>query len=205
MPDFAGYIHLGRRIPAEAAAGQGWGRPGDWLQDAAAWFSARQFDELARDCQSLARRAGVKGRRAGRGESAVPGASDLYEVLQLDRRTDRILPNGWCLLPPRQVCEKGNACLTCDLFVTDRSHLDALTRQQNATAALIDQRRAEFVARFGEPMSDDHVWLEPRLREARALESLLAALIHAETVRGGGVPGRSDGTSTLISITRKPT
>jgi hypothetical protein len=133
------------------------------------------------------------------------GASDLYEVLQLDRRTDRILPNGWCLLPPRQVCEKGNACLTCDLFVTDRSHLDALSRQQEATSALIDQRRAEFAARVGEPMSDGHVWLEPRLREARALESLLAALIRAETVRGGGVPGRSDGTSSLIRITKKPT
>jgi len=30
----------------------------------------------------------------------------------LDRRTDRILPNGYCLLPPRQVCGKGNALLT---------------------------------------------------------------------------------------------
>lgn len=103
------------------------------------------------------------------------------------------------------MCEKGNACLTCDLFVTDRSHLDALSRQQDATSALIDQRRAEFAARVGEPMSDGHVWLEPRLREARALESLLAALIRAETVRGGGVPGRSDGTSSLIRITKKPT
>ena len=34
---------------------------------------------------------------------------DLYDMLELDRRTDRILPNGWCLLPPRQVCMKGNA------------------------------------------------------------------------------------------------
>lgn len=139
------------------------------------------------------------------GSPSVMEASDLYDVLQLDRRTDRILPNGWCLLPPRQVCEKGNACLTCDMFVTDRSHLDALSRQRDATAALIDQRRAEFAAKFGEPMSDEHVWLEPRLREARALKGLLSALTDAETVRGGGVPGRSDGTSTLISITRKPT
>lgn len=131
--------------------------------------------------------------------------SDLYEVLQLDRRTDRILPNGWCLLPPRQTCEKGNACLTCDLFVTDRSHLDALSRQQETTGALIDERRAEFETRFGQPMGDDHVWLEPRLREARALEGLLAALAEAQTVRGAGVPGRSDGTSTLINITPKPT
>ena len=37
---------------------------------------------------------------------------DLYDMLELDRRTDRILPNGYCLLPPRQVCGKGNAPLT---------------------------------------------------------------------------------------------
>ena len=91
------------------------------------------------------------------------------------------------------------------MFVTDRSHLDALNHQQESTAALINQRRAEFAARFGEPMSDEHVWLEPRLREARALDGLLSALTDAETVRGAGVPGRSDGASTLISIARKPT
>ena len=32
---------------------------------------------------------------------------DLYDMLQLDQRTDRILPNGWCLLPPRQACDRG--------------------------------------------------------------------------------------------------
>ncbi|MBC2902198.1 tyrosine-type recombinase/integrase [Streptomyces cupreus] len=44
---------------------------------------------------------------------------DLYDMLELDKRTDRILPNGLCLLPPRQACTKGNACLTCDKFATD--------------------------------------------------------------------------------------
>ena len=28
--------------------------------------------------------------------------TDLYQLLELDKRADRILPNGWCLLPPRQ-------------------------------------------------------------------------------------------------------
>ena len=46
---------------------------------------------------------------------------DLYDMLELDKRTDRILPNGWCLLPPRQACTKGNACLTCEKFTTDAS------------------------------------------------------------------------------------
>ena len=45
---------------------------------------------------------------------------DLYDMLELDRRTDRILPNGYCLLPPRQACGKGNACLTCDKFAPTR-------------------------------------------------------------------------------------
>jgi hypothetical protein len=55
---------------------------------------------------------------------------DLYDMLQLDQRTDRILPNGWCLLPPRQTCDRGNACFSelvvlLLLFVLDlyaRSH-----------------------------------------------------------------------------------
>ena len=37
---------------------------------------------------------------------------DLYDMLQLDARTDRILPNGYCLLPPRQSCDRGNACFS---------------------------------------------------------------------------------------------
>ena len=39
-------------------------------------------------------------------------ARDLYDMLQLDQRTDRILPNGWCLLPPRQSCDRRNACFS---------------------------------------------------------------------------------------------
>ena len=38
--------------------------------------------------------------------------TDLYDMLQLGQRTDRMLPNGYCLLPPRQACGKANAPLT---------------------------------------------------------------------------------------------
>ena len=48
---------------------------------------------------------------------------DLYNALELDKRTDRVLPNGLCMLPPRQACQRGNACLTCGKFATDRSYL----------------------------------------------------------------------------------
>ena len=71
---------------------------------------------------------------------------DLYDMLELDRRTDRILPNGYCLLPPRQVCGKGNACLTCDKFATDATFLPELQTQLARTEQLIDRtprRRSE--------------------------------------------------------------
>ncbi|MED7931994.1 site-specific integrase [Nonomuraea sp. LP-02] len=58
------------------------------------------------------------------GRVAHDDPSDMFDLLHLDQRADRILPNGWCLLPPRQVCAMGNACLTCDEFVTDASHRD---------------------------------------------------------------------------------
>jgi integrase len=139
-------------------------------------------------------------KRRADGTPSRVAAGDLYDLLQLDRRTDRILPNGWCLLPPRQVCEKGNACFTCDMFVTDRSHLAVIERQRGATHELIEQRRADFLARHGETMSDTHVWLEPRLREARALDLLITALRtdHAHAVRGAGVPARLATDSPLV-------
>jgi hypothetical protein len=83
---------------------------------------------------------------------------DLYDMLQLDNRTDRILPNGWCLLPPRQLCGKGNARLTCDKFATDATYLPELTTQLNRTEQLITQRREAFKARTGQELSEDNVW-----------------------------------------------
>jgi hypothetical protein len=46
---------------------------------------------------------------AGGGEYQRDPA-EMFEALALDKRTDRVLPNGWCTLPPRQTCDKGNAC-----------------------------------------------------------------------------------------------
>jgi integrase len=84
---------------------------------------------------------------------------DLYDMLALDQHTDRILPNGWCLLPPRQACTRGNACLTCDKFTTDATFLPELTTQRDRTLQLIDQRQAAFRTRTGEDMGEDNVWL----------------------------------------------
>jgi integrase len=120
--------------------------------------------------------------------------ADIYEIVQLSRHTDRILPNGVCLLPPIKRCERGNACLTCDHFATDARHLPELESQLSETEALIERRRAHHLARTGQEMSDGNVWLEQRLAEGRSLVSIVAALQAAEdgqAVRGAGVAGRA--------------
>lgn len=124
---------------------------------------------------------------------------DLYDMLELDRRSDRVLPNGWCLLPPRQTCTKGNACLTCDKFATDASFLPELQTQQDRTAELIDQRRTAFLARTGEQMGEDNIWLAGRRQEHDALGRVILTLEKTrladgtvQAVRGAGVTARTD-------------
>ncbi|MGP3937925.1 tyrosine-type recombinase/integrase [Nonomuraea sp. KM88] len=46
----------------------------------------------------------------------VAFSTDDHDTLHLLDRADRFLPNGFCLLPPLQTCQKGNACLTCNFF-----------------------------------------------------------------------------------------
>ncbi|WP_051133634.1 tyrosine-type recombinase/integrase [Nocardia paucivorans] len=121
---------------------------------------------------------------------------DLFDLLHLDYRADRILPNGWCLLPPKQSCTKGNACLTCDKFVTDASHRSELQRQLTDTERLIDQRQQQFTARYGEPMDTGNVWLDGRQGEATALRKVLVALDHI-TVHDNGQLRAVRGAGTL--------
>ena len=75
-----------------------------------------------------------------------------HDAMHLLGRADRILPNGWCLLPPLQSCGKGNACLTCAVFVTDQTHQQALR-----TAA----RRHEGPHRPGTAATSRHVTAGP--------------------------------------------
>ncbi|MFE5604132.1 tyrosine-type recombinase/integrase [Streptomyces coelicoflavus] len=134
------------------------------------------------------------------GRAAEVDPSDLYDLLHLDQRADRVLPNGWCMLPPRQVCSKGNACLTCDKFVTDASHRDELQHQLDQSEALIARRQTQFTARHGEPMGEDNVWLAGRLAETRALGKVLVALDQVSVrengqlraVRGAGAADRPE-------------
>lgn len=121
---------------------------------------------------------------------------DLLDLMGLDRRTDRILPNGYCLLPPTKSCEKGNACHTCDHFATDRSYLPEIRRQLAETEALVSAREGQYLARHGEEMGETNVWLSQRLVEIDAMRREIAALEGqpeggSSAVRGVGVLGRS--------------
>jgi hypothetical protein len=117
----------------------------------------------------------------------------MFEALVLDKRTDRVLPNGYCTLPPRQVCDKGNACLSCTKFVTDASFTDALLRQRDDTLKLVEQRQDAHRRRFGEPMTDDNIWLRGRNEERSALDGILLAIDGVRRADGSFVPLRGAG------------
>jgi len=125
-----------------------------------------------------------------------------HDALHLLDRADRFLPNGYCLLPPLQRCEKGNACLTCGVFVTDDSHLAVLQRQLEQTTTLIERTTAQFLERHGRPMPDGNVWLVEREAERDALARLLAAMQASpgRAVQGAGSP--SSPVPVSIDLTR---
>jgi integrase len=129
-----------------------------------------------------------------------------HDALHLLDRADRFLPNGYCLLPPLQRCEKGNACLTCGVFVTDDSHLATLQRQLTETSTLIERATVQFRQRHGHPMPDSNVWLAQRTAERDALAKLLAAMQASpgHAVQGAGSPSSPVPVSIDLSRHRKP-
>lgn len=98
--------------------------------------------------------------------------------------------------PPAQTCGKGNACLTCDLFVTDERFLGVHEGELVALDTLIEKRQEAHKERTGEAMSENHVWLSLRRREKRALEGIVEAIKDpgraAAPVRGAGAAARVD-------------
>jgi hypothetical protein len=80
------------------------------------------------------------------------------------------------LLQVTPACDRGNACLTCSVFVTDRTHQATLQQQLTDTNALIDRTIAAFEDRHGKPMPADNVWLAHRGAEQAALTQLLAKM-----------------------------
>jgi integrase len=132
---------------------------------------------------------------------------DDHDAIHLLGRADRILPNGWCLLPPLQTCGKGNACLTCAVYVTDSTHRQALQRQLADTKTLTDRARDDFQKRHGRPMPADNVWLAQRQAEHDALTRVLAAMDTApdRAVQGAGCPSAPTPGPVPVTIgTRQP-
>jgi integrase len=128
--------------------------------------------------------------------TAVRFSREDHDSLHLFERADRFLPHGWCLLPPAQTCSKGNACLTCSVFVTDATHRSTLERQLADTEQLIARTTATFQQRHGQPMPDDNVWLAQRRAEHAALTQLLATMDAAtpgRAVQGGGCGATTPG------------
>ncbi len=121
--------------------------------------------------------------------------ADILDMTQLSTRTDRVLPNGVCLLPPLKSCDKGNACLSCGHFATDATHAAELKDQQAKTLALIEVRRRQHQERTGRELTDDNVWIAARRRELHSLQAILDRLDtadnpHGEAVAGAGTTGR---------------
>jgi integrase len=108
--------------------------------------------------------------------SAVTFSREDHDSMHLFDRADRFLPHGYCLLPPLQSCDKGNACLTCSVFVTDTSHLDTLQRQLAETEALIERTATQFQQRHHMPMPADNIWLAQRTAEKEALTRVLESM-----------------------------
>jgi hypothetical protein len=128
---------------------------------------------------------------------------DDHDSLHLLDRADRFLPNGWCLLPPLQTCDKGNACLTCSVFVTDATHDSVLARQLKDTDELIARTTAAFDQRHGRAMPEDNVWLAQRRAEQAALTRLLATMADhpGRAVQGGGCGGAPAAPAGAVPIT----
>jgi integrase len=152
----------------------------------------------------LAFLAAVKIRADG---TRVQFSRDDHDSLHLFDRADRFLPHGWCLLPPLQTCSKGNACLTCSVFVTDATHRSTLERQLTDTGQLIARATADFQRRHGLPMPEDNVWLAQRRAEHAALTQLLAAMATnpGRAVQGAGCGATATGPVSLVLGTTRTT
>ncbi|WP_016888812.1 tyrosine-type recombinase/integrase [Mycobacteroides abscessus] len=119
--------------------------------------------------------------------------ADILDMTQLSARTDRMLPNGVCLLPPLKSCDKGNACLSCGHFATDATHIDELKDQYSKTGALIELRRRQHLERTGRELTDDNVWIAARKRELHSLQAILdrlAADDNNNAIAGAGTANR---------------
>lgn len=160
---------------------------------------AQTLDTTAQDAFLEHKQVGADGREV----TIAP--QDLIDLQQLDRRADRALPNGLCLLPPTKTCDKGNACLPCGSFATDVTYLDEHTTQRDRIAALVQVRQEQFEQRHGTPMPDKNPWLAERLRELASLDAIITRLEQDDARTGTSVKGAgASGKTTPLTLTTNP-
>jgi DNA-binding CsgD family transcriptional regulator len=85
-PGYAAQRHLAGRLVAECALADGWGRPAQWLTEAAEFFRRAGHAHLERACRSLLRTAGAPLPRREHGHRAVPPALAALGIT--DREAD---------------------------------------------------------------------------------------------------------------------
>jgi hypothetical protein len=143
------------------------------------------------------------------GDEVPMDRTTMYDLLQLHRSTDRVLPNALCLLPPTRACDKGNACYTCGMFATDRSFTDVHRETLERTRAMVEQRQQQHLQRTGHPMTESNVWLRERLQEITALQRIIDRLHQLPdgqaSLQGGGSAARTrDSRPAPVAIGRRP-
>jgi len=126
---------------------------------------------------------------------------DIFDMISLGDRTDRVLPTGVCLLPPVKHCEKGNACYSCGYFATDATFLDEHRQLLEQSLTLVERRKELHFQRTGREMSDDNVWLREQLATIAALRLIIRTLEHEPeaAIQGAGSP-RGPGEDVPVSI-----
>lgn len=155
------------------------------------YLGHRSPEMTMRYAQTLAETAEaefLKAKRVGAfGNNLALDARDVLDITQLTQeRADRVLPNGLCMLPPAQTCDRGNACLTCGHFATDSTHTPALADQRRKTLEIIEIRQGAFEQRHGQPMPESNVWIAERRREVASLDAILAKLDAAPNTAAHG-------------------
>ena len=130
--------HYARRLVAEAALDDRWGRPEEWLDPSLTFFEANGLVASASACRGLLRRAGVRVPRKGRGEARVPPSLETLGVTSREVDVLELVVDG---LANREIAER--------LYVSPRtveSHVASLMRKTGI------HTRAALAAHAREPL-----------------------------------------------------
>ena len=105
-----------------------------YLGHLSAEMTMRYAHTLARDARARvpALQEDHRRRRRPRTRPARPVRADRARQAHRPGAAERA-----CMLPPRQACNRGNACLTCDKFTTDASYLPEHEQQLGKLSELI--------------------------------------------------------------------